>query len=165
MLARQDGSKAMTLFCLLAKHASHFAACSTNALIPRKVSHNDPTCHHSHWETAVVTTDHTLSCPAAGARSSAPQKTVSRKQLQFAPLQHEPSEAHAAASHADDGLLSPASRSSSHAERALLSPDSRSRSVGFDRATIQRMLHDAEVAKDGSRPPSASLLGKVILTI
>ena len=64
----------MTLFCLLAKHASHFAACSTNALIPRKVSHNDPTCHHSHWETAVVTTNHTLSCPAAGARSSAHRK-------------------------------------------------------------------------------------------
>ena len=109
MLARYYGLKAVSLSCLLAEHASHcelFATCLTKAVVPRKVSRYDPNCHHRYRETVVLMTNHTLSCPAAGAHSSAPQKTVSRKQLQFAPLHHEPSETHAAASHADDGCCS-----------------------------------------------------------
>ena len=83
---------------------------------------------------------------AADAHTSVPRKTASRKQLQFAPLQLDPPDVHM------EVLRS---------EGVLLSPDSRSRSVGFDRAAMDRIVRDAEVAKAGSRPVSASLFGKV----
>lgn len=69
---------------------------------------------------------------------------MSKKQLQFAPLD------------AETAAARPAGR---NPDRALLS--SRSRSVGFDRATVLGLLQDAGVPHASSRPVSASLFGKV----